>query len=67
MASYKKVVLVKSLIGSTPEQKATASSIGLRKIGESAILPDNLDTVGKIKILDRLVVTKPVRGEEGNG
>ncbi|MBQ3870904.1 MAG: 50S ribosomal protein L30, partial [Clostridia bacterium] len=30
-----KVTLVKSLIGAKPNQKATAASIGLRKIGDS--------------------------------
>ena len=29
------VVLVKSLIGAKPNQKATAASLGLRKIGDS--------------------------------
>ena len=32
-----KVTLKKSLIGSLPNQKATAASLGLRKIGDSIV------------------------------
>ena len=43
-----KVVLAKSLIGANPKQKATAASLGLRKIGQETIQPDNAQTRGKI-------------------
>ena len=50
-----KVKLVKSLIGSKKDQIATANSLGLRKIGDVAIQPDNAQTKGKIrKIKTRL-------------
>ena len=44
----KKVILVKSLIGTKPNQKATAKSLGLVKIGDS-IKPFHRDTVTVLK------------------
>ena len=43
-----KVKLVKSLIGCKKDQIATALSLGLRKIGDSTVQPDNAATQGKI-------------------
>ena len=40
-----KVTLTKSLIGSKPNQKSTAESLGLRKIGDSFIDPVDLPTL----------------------
>lgn len=51
----KKVTLIKSLIASKPNQKATAASLGLRKIGDSAVLNDDAVLAGKIKVLAHLV------------
>ena len=51
----KKVTLVKSLIGSKPNQRATAASLGLRKIGNATTQPDNPQTRGKIKKISHLV------------
>ena len=50
-----KITLVKSLIGSLPNQKATAASLGLNKLGKSITLPMNDALAGKIKILAHLV------------
>ena len=44
-----KVKLVRSLIGYKEDQIATARSLGLRKIGDESIQPDNPQTRGKIK------------------
>ena len=44
-----KVKLVRSLIGYKQDQIATANSLGLRKIGDESIQPDNAQTRGKIK------------------
>jgi len=49
------VTLVKSLIGSKKKQLATAASLGLRKIGDTAVQPDNAATQGKIRVLAHLV------------
>ena len=43
-----KVKLVKSLIGRKKDQIATAKSLGLRKIGDVSVQPDNAQTKGKI-------------------
>ncbi len=43
-----KVKLVKSLIGCKKDQIATAKSLGLRKIGDVSVQPDNAQTKGKI-------------------
>ena len=51
----KKVTLVKSLIGSKPNQKATAKSPGLVKIGDSIVHEDNAVLAGKIKVISHLV------------
>ena len=51
----KKVTLIKSLIGSTPNQRATAASLGLRKIGDSIVHKDDAVLAGKIKVLSHLV------------
>ena len=44
-----KVKLVKSLIGCNKDQIATAKSLGLRKIGDVSVQPDNAQTRGKLK------------------
>ena len=44
-----KVKLVKSLIGSKKDQIATAYALGLHKIGDVSVQPDNAATKGKIK------------------
>ena len=42
------IKLVKSLNGRLEKQVATAHSLGLRKIGQVSIQPDNTQTRGKI-------------------
>jgi len=54
----KKVTLVKSLIGCKPNQKATAKSLGLCKIGDSIVHEDNAVLAGKIKVISHLVKTE---------
>ena len=43
-----KITLVKSLNGRLEKHIATAESLGLRKIGQTTIQPDNPQTRGKI-------------------
>lgn len=53
------VKLVKSLIGSKKDQIATAHALGLKKVGDVKVQPDNAATLGKIKKIAHLVeVTK---------
>ena len=42
------VKLVKSLIGCKKDQIATAHALGLKKIGDITVQPDNAATRGKI-------------------
>lgn len=50
-----KIKLTKSLIGSKNDQIATAHSLGLRKIGNVTVQPDNAQTQGKIAKIAHLV------------
>ncbi|MBO4467927.1 MAG: 50S ribosomal protein L30 [Clostridia bacterium] len=64
MATKKKaagltVKLVKSTIGSKKDQIATAHALGLHKVGDVSVQPDNDQTKGKINKISHLVsVTK---------
>ena len=51
----KKVILIKSLIGCKPNQKATAKSLGLNKVGDSIVHNDDAVLAGKVKVLSHLV------------
>lgn len=53
-----KVTLTKSLIGAKPNQKATAASLGLRKIGDSIVHKDDAVLAGKLKVIGHLVVVE---------
>ena len=51
----KEIKLVKSLIGRKKDQIATALSLGLKKVGDVTVQPDNAQTNGKIKKISHLV------------
>ncbi len=51
----KKVTLVKSIIGALPNQKATAASLGLKKIGDFVLHEDDAVLAGKVKVISHLV------------
>ncbi|MBQ1503569.1 MAG: 50S ribosomal protein L30 [Clostridia bacterium] len=53
-----KVTLVKSLIASKPAQRATARSLGLRKIGDSIIHEAGPVIDGKVKVISHLVTVE---------
>ena len=60
MATKKKaaslnIKLVKSLIACKDDQIATAKALGLKKIGDVSVQPDNAATQGKIKKIIHLV------------
>ena len=50
-----KITLKNSLIGAKPNQKATAASLGLRKIGDTIVHEDSAALAGKVEILVHLV------------
>ena len=58
----KKVTLTKSLICCKPNQKATAKSLGLNKIGDFIVHKDDAVLAGKIKVLAHLVTVETVEG-----
>ncbi len=65
MATAKKtkqiqITLVKSLIGRKKSHIATANSMGLRRIGDVALQPDNDATRGKITHICYLVDVKEI-------
>ena len=49
------VKLVKSLIGSKKDQIATAPALGLHKIGDVSVQPENPQTLGKVKKIAHLI------------
>ena len=49
------VKLVKSLIGSKKDQIATAHALGLHKIGDISVQPENPQTLGKVKKISHLL------------
>ncbi len=50
-----KVKLVRSKIGTTPNQRKNLQALGLRKIGQIKELPDNPTIWGKINKVKHLV------------
>lgn len=53
------IKLVHSTIGRHDDQIATAKSLGLTKVGDITVQPDNAQTQGKIKKIIHLIeVTK---------
>ena len=56
----KKVTLTKSLIGAKPNQKATANSLGLKKVGDFIVHADDAVLAGKIKVIAHLVTATTV-------
>ena len=56
-----KVTLKKSLIGAKPNQKATAASLGLAKIGDSCTHAKGPVLDGKVKVLSHLVTVEDAK------
>lgn len=54
MADYK-IKLIRGFQGRKDDQIATAHSLGLRRIGDVTIQPDNAATKGKINKISHLV------------
>ena len=49
------IKLVKSLNGRLEKHIATAESLGLKKIGDTTVQPDNAMTMGKINQISYLI------------
>ncbi len=50
-----KVTMVKSLIASKPNQRATMAALGLKKIGDTTVQVNDAVLQGKIKVVAHLV------------
>ncbi len=55
-----KITLVKSLIGTKPNQKATAHSLGLYRPGNSVTVTDDAACRGKVNTISHLVKVETV-------
>ncbi|MCR4787618.1 MAG: 50S ribosomal protein L30 [Lachnospiraceae bacterium] len=55
-----KITLVKSPIGAVPKQKKTVESMGLRKLHQSKLFPDNAATRGQIQQVNHLLKVEEV-------
>ncbi len=49
------IKLVKSLNGRLQKHKDTAAALGLRKIGDTTVQPDNAATRGKVALIGYLL------------
>ena len=56
----KKVTLIKSLISAKPNQKATAYSLGLKRVGDTVLHADDAVLAGKVRVLAHLVTVDTV-------
>ena len=50
-----KITLTGSLIVAKPNQKATAKTLGLRKIGDTTVQNKDASVLGKAKVLAHLI------------
>ncbi len=55
------IKLIKSLIGRKDDQIATAISLGLKKIDDVVVQPDNAQTKGKINKISHLIEVQQVK------
>jgi large subunit ribosomal protein L30 len=58
-----KVTLKKSFSGSSVDQLATIRGLGLRKFGDSKLLPDTPEVRGMVFKMKHLVSAEPVQDE----
>ena len=58
------IKLVKSLNGRIAKHKATAEALGLHKIGDTTVQPDNAATRGKIAHISYLLQVTEENSEE---
>lgn len=56
-----KITLVRSLIGRLNKHRVTAESLGLRRINDTTVQPDNPSTRGKIAKIGYLLKVEEVQ------
>jgi len=62
-----RIRLVRSTIGQIPRHRATVRSLGLRKIGSSAVQEDTPAIIGMVRNVSHLVSVESVSGEDNKG
>lgn len=55
MAKQLEITLTRSTIGALKNQKATVEALGLKKIRQTVVLPDNVNTRGMVAKVAHLV------------
>lgn len=54
-----KITLKKSLVARLPKHIATAEALGLRKINDITVQPNNAQTKGKVALISYLLSVEP--------
>jgi large subunit ribosomal protein L30 len=49
------IKLIKSIIGSLPNQRKTIEALGLKKIGQAVVKPDNEAIRGMLNVVSHMV------------
>ena len=62
-----KVTQVKSQIGTKPKTRGTLRALGLRRIGDTNVLPDRPEIRGMLHRVPHLVTVEPVEEEAASG
>ncbi len=60
MAKKLEITLVRSVIGSKPDQRATVQALGLKKTNQTVVKEENPAITGMIKKVSHLVSVKEV-------
>ena len=60
MAKQLKITLVKSPIGAIPKQRATVAALGLKKMHQTVVMPDNAAMRGMVWRVRHLVRVEEV-------
>ena len=55
-----KVTQIKSAIGTKPNQRQTLRSLGLKRIGDSVVRPDDAQTRGYVRTVAHLVKVEEI-------
>ncbi|MGC8668325.1 MAG: 50S ribosomal protein L30 [Chthonomonadales bacterium] len=59
-----KITLARSPIGFSEQQKRTARALGLNRLNQSVVRPDNAAVRGMVRRISHLVTVQPIDGAE---
>lgn len=60
MAKKLEITLVRSVIGSKPDQRATVQALGLRKTNQTVVKEENAAMIGMINKVSHLLSVKEI-------